>query len=626
MFGEPGWDSKSETMSSGATTQQEGSEYDSREQLWTAPSYDSAYLVREHLTEQLMARGDTLLHSSSRSQQLNEFNLQQHRVGVQAMLQQPMSSNSRYFTYQTDVLQQHDIGLGPQQPPGPDAAVAGNWTFVPNTPLVQQHYHHHHHHQQQQHHHQQQPRRVVEVRPINTKKTRQTTFSDSVQLDIYALEDTSFEDIIVKSCRSILGEAPRNTLKAVELANFLRARVGSDVLARIREKWGGLLLLLEQHQTRFRVERIPKSDIVSLVVSSDSLAASACTTSSVGTQKNSSGASQKQQLVWVATNNATTDDFPGSNSASANNSGAGTGGLGNFNSQGIVLDADSRSMHLFVGNISPHWTDEQIANEFSRYGEIEQVSGIRQNGIYGALIKFATIEQSVAAMQRLSKLSQFLGQVMYAHFATSQRHHMASATPSSKQQLQLPQPPQITPPVFVPAQRPSLLSSNRVEEQLHNSSRGQGPPMLTIASQPFVPHNSTGLPPPGFHGNSYSMNALDSFPPSTRERNHSGILSDLPHPVINRLTDGMFSFTDQWSVDPVLDAPYIALIVSELQNEKCVSLLHIATIIPNQTGREINTIALKAMCMCYPQSLQVRGNQTALPHVDMTVTRVSAWF
>jgi hypothetical protein len=84
-------------------------------------------------------------------------------------------------------------------------------------------------------------------------------------LNLCELEDSSVEDIVAKSCRDILVEAASHSLKAVELANTLRARVGTEVLAHIRERWGGLLSLLERHPHKFRVERIPKNDLVTLV-------------------------------------------------------------------------------------------------------------------------------------------------------------------------------------------------------------------------------------------------------------------------------------------------------------------------------------------------------------------------
>lgn len=82
--------------------------------------------------------------------------------------------------------------------------------------------------------------------------------SHSIALNLCSLEDSSVEDIVAKTCRDILMEAASHSLKAVELANTLRARVGTEVLAHVREKWGGLLSLLERHTTLFRVDRIPK--------------------------------------------------------------------------------------------------------------------------------------------------------------------------------------------------------------------------------------------------------------------------------------------------------------------------------------------------------------------------------
>jgi hypothetical protein len=83
---------------------------------------------------------------------------------------------------------------------------------------------------------------------------------------VQQLQQLSVEEIVVLSCRDILTDAADHSLKAVELANTLRARVGTDFLANIRERWGGLLALLECYQTLFRVDRIPKNDKVTLLL------------------------------------------------------------------------------------------------------------------------------------------------------------------------------------------------------------------------------------------------------------------------------------------------------------------------------------------------------------------------
>ncbi|KAJ8602510.1 hypothetical protein CTAYLR_001274 [Chrysophaeum taylorii] len=69
---------------------------------------------------------------------------------------------------------------------------------------------------------------------------------------------------VVRQTREILEVASEHALKAVDLANALRNRVGVDVLGRVREAHGGLLSLLERHRDVVRVRRVPKHDVVSL--------------------------------------------------------------------------------------------------------------------------------------------------------------------------------------------------------------------------------------------------------------------------------------------------------------------------------------------------------------------------
>lgn len=77
--------------------------------------------------------------------------------------------------------------------------------------------------------------------------------------------DRQFEADVVRATAEILCNAASCSLKAVELANTLRARLGTKVLAKVREKYGGLLFMLERHQNLFRVDRIPKNDCVTLM-------------------------------------------------------------------------------------------------------------------------------------------------------------------------------------------------------------------------------------------------------------------------------------------------------------------------------------------------------------------------
>lgn len=83
-----------------------------------------------------------------------------------------------------------------------------------------------------------------------------------VRFDEAAAERDEIE--VVGQTKEILQVASEHALKAVDLANALRNRVGVDVLGRVREVHGGLLSLLERHADVVTVRRVPKHDIVAL--------------------------------------------------------------------------------------------------------------------------------------------------------------------------------------------------------------------------------------------------------------------------------------------------------------------------------------------------------------------------
>jgi hypothetical protein len=120
--------------------------------------------------------------------------------------------------------------------------------------------------------------------------------SDGVLMNVKSLEESSLVDIVFHAARKVLLEskhrsrAPSNSsigsgegindpsspssaqsssdlpsLKAVELANALRSRLGVHLLAHVRDVFGGLLTLLERRPEVFLVVRIPKNDHVILL-------------------------------------------------------------------------------------------------------------------------------------------------------------------------------------------------------------------------------------------------------------------------------------------------------------------------------------------------------------------------
>ena len=210
-------------------------------------------------------------------------------------------------------------------------------------------------------------------------------------LNLCGLEDSSVEDIVAKSCRDILVEAASHSLKAVELANTLRARVGTEVLAHIRERWGGLLSLLERHPHVFRVERIPKNDLVTLVNPSAGfgsmmmgsnnereavgLSMRGFSTSPnnilVGQQHGGSGVfhDRRSPPIHAPSSPGLLNNSDNYSVSSMGSSLAGyshiLGNSGAFEREGAV----SRCLH--VGNVPSNMAESQLLRELERYGDVD---------------------------------------------------------------------------------------------------------------------------------------------------------------------------------------------------------------------------------------------------------------
>ena len=121
-------------------------------------------------------------------------------------------------------------------------------------------------------------------------------------------------------------------LQAVELANVLRARMGTEALAIIRESHGGLLTLLEKHADVFRVDRIPKNDSVVLIASEDKTA-----------ELNLEELKSDGQSVRLSSGETWTSS----------------------------LAIPSRCLH--VGNVSVSMTEDKLRQQFGAYGKIDSL-------------------------------------------------------------------------------------------------------------------------------------------------------------------------------------------------------------------------------------------------------------
>lgn len=150
---------------------------------------------------------------------------------------------------------------------------------------------------------------------------------------------------------------------------FIHSPVGIDVLSRIRERWGGLLSLLEKEHNLFRVDRIPKNDKVTLInlskVFSLSHLSSLSNGNGNGSNSNSGGGGG------------------GGNNSSSNSSGS--GGSSRLPQSFSKSKESNRKMSdpsldpqtigatrcLHVGNVPTNLSELQLMREFEKFGELD---------------------------------------------------------------------------------------------------------------------------------------------------------------------------------------------------------------------------------------------------------------
>ncbi|KAJ1434686.1 hypothetical protein B484DRAFT_325949, partial [Ochromonadaceae sp. CCMP2298] len=187
-------------------------------------------------------------------------------------------------------------------------------------------------------------------------------------------EQESVETTVLRTCQEILSGAADGSLKAVELANTLRARVGTDALGRIRERWGGLLALLEKQSSLFRVDRIPKND----------------------------------KRLDLKKGNAM--GMGGSYESLSPNAGGG---------------AANATRCLHVGNVPANLSEVQLMREFEKFGQLDGLKLVSQrNGTRRfAFVTFHTVDQAITARHCLSKLHPWKSAISFAHREFSQANH-----------------------------------------------------------------------------------------------------------------------------------------------------------------------------------------------------------
>jgi hypothetical protein len=162
--------------------------------------------------------------------------------------------------------------------------------------------------------------------------------------------------------------------------------VGTEVLAHIRERWGGLLSLLERHPHVFRVERIPKNDLVTLVNPSAGLGSMMM----MGSNSEREAAGLNMRGFSTSPNNALGSGvfhdrrsppihsptspglFNGGGGDNYSVSSMGSNSLAGYSSSHMAFEREgavSRCLH--VGNVPSNMAESQLLRELERYGDVD---------------------------------------------------------------------------------------------------------------------------------------------------------------------------------------------------------------------------------------------------------------
>ena len=81
--------------------------------------------------------------------------------------------------------------------------------------------------------------------------------------------------------------------------------------------------------------------------------------------------------------------------------------------EGRAREHTSRCLH--VGNVPVQLTEQQLYQEFEKFGEVAGLKIVTHRSRRFAFVTFSTIEQAISAKQRLVKLTPWKSAISYAH-------------------------------------------------------------------------------------------------------------------------------------------------------------------------------------------------------------------
>ena len=359
---------------------------------------------------------------------------------------------------------------------------------------------------------------------------------------------------MVRVCLEILREANQHSLKAVELANTLRARVGTEPLSMVREVWGGLLSLLEQYPHLFHVERIPKNDVVSLV----------------GSEAHSIDHSNNKQSSPVCF-------------------------ARNTSKEGETHH--SRCLH--ISHVSPGTSEDDLLLVFGVYGEIEDITMVSQRSRRFAFVRYRLTEDAVKALHSLASVPPWGGDISFAHHEepSSSNLGFSSALPQHRSGSW-----------GGHETRPHFDLRHALPHHPHQVVHNLGPVGAHVDFNPRSRGSSIG-------GSSIGSPRSTGSGWQLKTEGAGSIDARFSRAVIAVLTDDTYVPTQSWPSSFSQDAPFLNAIMSQLQVLGGVATISkLRGLLKSRVLAQSNikSVPLKALLTAYPKYFILNGNLVEL--------------
>ena len=125
------------------------------------------------------------------------------------------------------------------------------------------------------------------------------------------------------------------------------------------------------------------------------------------------------------------------------------------------INNPSRCLH--IGNVPANLNENQLLDEFEQFGEVETLKVVTQRNRRFAFVTYKTLEQSIVAKQRMSKIQSWKSAISFAHKESYATSGYISKTPSPALHFRS---PNATPPLmneqyysYLPGSQPSAAGT-----------------------------------------------------------------------------------------------------------------------------------------------------------------------